>query len=86
MNHRFTALVLAGGLLTLCIALSGCDAQIDESILTAQANYNIDIALPYATVTPPPAFQEDAEALVIDSDGGVTVNDAAALLESQTAA
>ena len=38
MNHRFTALVLAGGLLALCIALGGCDAQIDESILTAQAN------------------------------------------------
>ena len=86
MNHRFTALVLAGGLLALCIALGGCDAQIDESILTAQANYDIDISLPYATVTPPPAFQEDAEALVIDSEGGVTVNDAAALLESQTAA
>ena len=86
MNHRFTALVLAGGLLALCIALGGCDAQIDESILTAQANYDIDISLPYATVTPPPAFQEDAEALVIDSEGGVTVNDAAALLESQTSA
>ena len=86
MNHRFSGLVLAGGLFALCFALGGCDAQIDESILTAQANYNIDISLPYATVTPPPAFQEEAEALVIDSEGGVTVNDAAALLESETAA
>ena len=83
MNHRFPTLVLAGGLFALCLALGGCDAQFDESILTAQANYDIDISLPYATVTPPPAFQEDAEALVIDSDGGVTVNDAAALLESE---
>ena len=82
MNHRFPTLVLAGALLALCLALGGCDAQIDESVLTAEANYDIDIALPYATVTPPPAFQEDAEALVIDSDGSVTVNDAAALLES----
>ena len=85
MNHRFPTLVLVGALLALCLALGGCDAQIDESILTAEANYNIDIALPYATVTPLPAVQEDAEALVIDADGSVTVNDAAALLESETA-
>ena len=85
MNHRFSALVLVGGLFALCIALGGCDVQLDESILTAEANYDIDISLPYATVTPPPAFEEETEALVIDSDGGVTVNDAAALLESETA-
>ena len=86
MNHRFTSLVLTGGLFVLCVALGGCDAQIDESILTAQANYNIDISLPYATVTPPPAFKEETEALVIDSEGSVTVNDAAALLESGASA
>ena len=86
MNHRFTSLVLTGGLFVLCVALGGCDAQIDESILTAQANYDIDISLPYATVTPPPAFKEETEALVIDSEGSVTVNDAAALLESGASA
>ena len=86
MNHRFTSLVLTGGLFVLCVALGGCDAQIDESILTAQANYDIDISRPYATVTPPPAFKEETEALVIDSEGSVTVNDAAALLESGASA
>ena len=85
MNQRWTTLVLAGGLFALCVTLGGCDVQIDEGLLNAEANYNIDISLPYATVTPPPAFEEETEALVIDSDGGVTVNDAAALLESDSA-
>lgn len=86
MNQRWTTLVLVGGLFALCITLGGCDVQIDEEILNAEANYNIDISLPYATVTPPPAFEEETEALVIDSDGGVTVNDASALLQSEAAA
>ena len=86
MNQRWTTLVLAGGLFALCVTLGGCDVQIDEGLLNAEANYNIDISLPYATVTPPPAFEEETEALVIDSEGGVTVNDAAALLESESAA
>ena len=51
MNHRFTSLVLTGGLFVLCVALGGCDVQIDESILTAQANYDIDISLPYALLS-----------------------------------
>ena len=82
MNRKYTRLALAGGILVFCLTLSGCDAQLDESILTAEANYDIDISLPYATVTPPPAFKEETEALVIDSEGGVTVNDASALLNS----
>ncbi len=84
MSQRGIHVALAGGLFVLCLALGGCDVQIDENVLNAQANYDIDISLPYATVTPPPAFKEETEALVIDAEGSVTVNDAAALLDSAT--
>ena len=70
--------------LTICLlgaALSGCGVRIDESVLTAQADYSINIALPYATTTPEPMQQEQAEALVIDSEGTVTVNDSASILQ-----
>ena len=53
MNQRWTTLVLVCGLFALCVTLGGCDVQIDEGLLNAEANYNIDISLPYATVTPP---------------------------------
>lgn len=65
----------------LCIGLCGCDAQIDENILTAEADYSVKISLPYATVTPPPAHKEQAAALVIDTEGTVTVNDSATVLD-----
>lgn len=69
----------------VCAALCGCDSQIDENILNAQADYSIKIALPYATVTPPPAQQEEAQALVIDSEGSVTVNDSSSILQGEVA-
>ncbi len=65
------------------VALGGCDARIDEGVLTAQADYSIDIALPYATVTPEPMAEEQAQPLVIDSEGGVTVNDSATILQGE---
>lgn len=64
-----------------CIALCGCDAQIDESLLNTHADYSVKISLPYATVTPPPAHKEEAQALVIDAEGGVTVNDSSSILQ-----
>ena len=67
-----------------CIALCGCDAQIDESLLNTQADYSVNISLPYATVTPPPAHKEEAQALVIDAEGSVTVNDSATVLQDNT--
>lgn len=65
----------------LCVALCGCDAQIDESLLNTQADYSVKISLPYATVTPPPAHKEEAQALVIDAEGSVTVNDSTSILQ-----
>ena len=67
----------------LCATLSGCGVRIDEEVLNAQANYSIDISLPYATVAPAADVQEQAEALVIDSEGGVTVNDSASILQGE---
>ena len=68
----------------LSALLGGCGVRIDEDVLTAQADYSIDIALPYATVTPAPMEQEQAQALVIDAQGGVTVNDSASSLQGDT--
>ncbi len=68
----------------LCILLCGCTAELSESMLTVQADYSVNIALPYATVTPPPAEQEETQALVIDSEGSVTVNDSSSILQDDT--
>ena len=76
--HRILLFCLSAG---LCVALCGCDAQIDESILSQEADYSVNISLPYATVTPPPAVKEEAAALVIDSEGSVTVNNSTTILE-----
>ena len=54
--------------------LSGC-GQIDESILDTQANLSINISVPYPTATPLPDHLNVPDAIVIDSDGNVTLND-----------
>ena len=80
MSKR-TVWVLMIGLLSA--ALGGCSMHIDEDVFTAEADYRIEIALPYATVTPAPMEQEQAEALVIDAEGGVTVNDSSSILQGE---
>lgn len=81
MTERARRMMFTGLLCATCAGLVGCGAQIDESLLNAQADYSIDISLPYATVTPPPAQQqEEVQALVIDAEGGVTVNDSSSIL------
>jgi len=60
--------------LGLGLSLSGC-GQIDESILDTQANLSVSISVPYATATPLPAHLNVPDAIVIDSDGNVTLND-----------
>lgn len=72
------------GVSAACIALCGCDVQLDENMLNTQADYSIDISLPYATATPLPEIQESKEALVIDEQGGVYVNDSSLILEDST--
>ena len=76
-----TVWILMIGLLSA--ALGGCSMHIDEDVFTAEADYSIEIALPYATVTPAPMEQEDVQALVIDSEGGVTVNDSNSILQGE---
>lgn len=80
MSKHTSRILLAGLSVALCTALCGCDGQIDETILTQQADYSVNISLPYATVTPPPAYKEEAAAMVIDSEGSVTINDSDSIL------
>lgn len=85
MSKRAQRLLMICLLAAPCIALCGCDAQIDESLLNTQADYSVKISLPYATVTPPPAHKEEAQALVIDAEGSVTVNDSSSILQDSKA-
>lgn len=82
MYRRALCILLSA---TCCAALlSGCSSDTKEkTILDNQADYSINISLPYATITPPPNAVEQKQALVIDSDGKVTVNDSATVLEMQ---
>ncbi|MBQ3304459.1 MAG: peptidoglycan-binding protein [Clostridia bacterium] len=71
-NYRIAALTLmaAGTSLLLC----GC-GSIDENLLDTQANTSVEINMPYATATPLPENMSAPEAIVIDADGNVTLND-----------
>ena len=68
------ALVTAG----ICLLLSGCGA-VDETILNTQANTSVEINYPYATATPLPENMTAPEAIVIDSEGNVTLNDSSVI-------
>ncbi len=70
-RHGALALLAAG----LCLALAGCGTVVDEEILNTQANTSVDIQVPYATATPLPEQMKAPGAIVIDSDGNVTLND-----------
>ena len=60
------------------LALSGC-GTVDESLLETEANYTVDINVPYATATPLPDYLNVPDAIVIDQDGNVTLNDASVI-------
>ncbi len=80
MHKRALCILLS----TACCAalLTGCSSDTKEkTILDNQADYSIKISLPYATITPPPNAVEQKQALVIDDNGKVTVNDSATVLE-----
>ncbi len=70
-----TLTALAAG---ACLLLSGC-GTIDESILNTQANTSVEINMPYATATPLPGSQSAPEAIVIDANGNVTLNDSSVI-------
>ena len=65
---------LAGTSALMALALSGC-GTVDESVLNTEANYTVSINVPYATATPLPDYLNVPDAIVIDSDGNVTLND-----------
>ena len=67
---------LLAGMLAACVfALSAC-GTMDESLLNTEANYGVNINVPYATATPLPEYLNVPDAIVIDQDGNVTLNDA----------
>ncbi|MBQ8973617.1 MAG: peptidoglycan-binding protein [Clostridia bacterium] len=80
MNTKKAFLAL-GLLSATAVALSGC-AQIDESLLDSNADFSVNIAIPYTTTTPLPDYMSVPEQVVIDPNGGVTVNDASLLTSS----
>ena len=61
-----------------CLLLSGC-GSIDEDYLNTEINTSVDISVPYATATPLPENMAAPEAIVIDADGNVTLNDASVI-------
>ena len=71
-NWKIDALVL--GAAGVCLLLSGC-GTIDEDLLNTQADTSVQINMPYATATPLPENMAAPEAIVIDADGNVTLND-----------
>ena len=71
-NWRIAVLVALAALAALL--LSGC-GTVDENILNTEANYTVNINVPYATATPKPDYLNVPNPIVIDSDGNVTLND-----------
>lgn len=69
---------MLAGLLAAVLTLSAC-GTIDESYLVTEANYSVDISVPYATTTPLPEYLNVPDAIVIDQDGNVTLNDASVI-------
>ena len=61
-----------------CLLLSGC-GSIDEDYLNTEINTSVDISVPYATATPLPENMAAPDAIVIDADGNVTLNDASVI-------
>ena len=75
-NWKIDALVL--GAAGVCLLLSGC-GTIDEDFLNTQANTSVEIHMPYATATPLPENMSAPQAIVIDADGNVTLNDSSVI-------
>lgn len=74
MRNRRVALL--AGLTALCMFfLTGC-GTVDENFLETKANYGVNISMPYPTATPLPDYLNVPDAIVIDRDGNVTLNDA----------
>ena len=75
MKRNWKIAAVAAAAVLPALALCGC-ATMDETFLDTEANYNVDINVPYATATPLPEYLNVPDAIVIDADGNVTLNDA----------
>ena len=73
MGH-WKRIMLAISGIAVASLLSAC-GTVDESVLNTTANYAIDITMPFATPTPLPEYLNVPDAIIIDSDGNVTLND-----------
>ena len=75
-NRKIVALAFTAA--GCCLLLAGC-GTIDEDYLNTEANTSVEINMPYATATPLPERMNAPEAIVIDADGNVTLNDASVI-------
>ncbi len=75
-NRKIGALAITAA--GLCLLLAGC-GTIDEDYLNTEANTSVEINVPYATATPLPERMNAPEAIVIDPDGNVTLNDSSVI-------
>lgn len=79
LKTGLTAAMLAIG---VCL-FSGC-GQVDENILETAADFSVNINVPYSTTTPLPDYMDVPSQVVIDANGGVTLNDSSLLNSSYT--
>ena len=75
-NWKIAALSIAAAGMGLLLA--GC-GTIDEELLNTEANTSVEINVPYATATPLPENMAAPQAIVIDADGNVTLNDSSVI-------
>lgn len=75
--------LLASMLMIGACLLSGC-GQVDDSIFESSADFSVNINVPYSTTTPLPDYLNVPDQVVIDANGGVTVNDKNLLNSSYT--
>ena len=71
-NWKIGALALSAA--GVCLLLAGC-GTVDEDLLNMQANYAVDISVPYATATPLPDALNVPDPIIIDANGNVILND-----------
>lgn len=79
MKRRGTALTLVAFLL-----LTGCGVRTPEQRATQAPEEGVDIVVPYATTTIAPVVTPATQALYINSEGKVSLNDAAILESAQS--
>ena len=77
LKTGFLAIMLAAG----AFCLSGC-VQMDDDLLANNADFSISINVPYSTSTPRPQSNDPLAQVIIDSNGGVKVNDSSLLSSS----